>query len=113
MGGTPRTVAFGEPGNGTVVQQFDPLDGSVDAVAIADGKAGEAFVFFIPQGYLLPGLFLESLEPLMKVSDGLCILFLFLVVDPIPLPNGLYERLGEIAEPNWVRDVETLDKVGC
>ena len=85
----------------------------MDTVAVANGEAGEAFVFFIPWQYFLPGLFLKPLEPLVKVSDGLCILVLFLVMDSISLSNGLYEGLSEVTEPDWVIDVETLDEVSC
>ena len=63
--GTPWAVAFGESGYGAVVQQFDPLDGPVDAVAVADCEAGETLVLFVPGGYLLSCLLLESLQPLM------------------------------------------------
>ena len=85
----------------------------MDAVAVADGETREALVFFIPRGYLLPGLLLKAFEPLVKVSDGLRILFLFLVVDSIPLTDGLYELFGEGAEPDWVADVKPLDNVSC
>ena len=111
--GTPRTVTFCEPGDRAVVQQLDPFDRPVDAIAVADGETGEAFVFFVSRGYLLPGLFLEPFEPLMKVGDGLYILLLLLVMDPVPLSNGLYEGLSEVAEPDWVSDVKTLDEVSC
>ena len=113
MRGTPWAVAFGEPRDCAIVQQFDPLDGPVDAVAVANGKAGETFIFFIPRGYLLLGLFLKLFEPLMKVSDGLCILFLLLVIDPVLLSNSLDEGFGEAAESDWVVDVEAFNDVGC
>ena len=111
VGSTPRAIAFGEPGDCAVVQQLDPFDGSVDAVAVADGESREAFVLFIPRGYLLPSLLLKSLELLVKVSDGLSILILLLVMDPIPLPNGLYKGFSEATEPDRVVDIETLDEV--
>ena len=83
----------------------------MDAVAVADGEPGEAFVLFISRGYLLPSLLLKSLEPLVKVSDGLSILILLLMMDPIPLPDGLYELFSEGAESDWVVDIEPLDDV--
>ena len=113
MGGAAWAVAFGETGDCTVVQQFDPFDRSMDAVAIADGEMGEAFVLFIPRRYLLPGLLLKAFEPLVKVSNGLCILLLFLMMDPVPLSNGLYKGLGKAAEPDWVSNVKALDEVSC
>ena len=111
VGGTPQAVAFGEPRDHAVVQQFDPFDGSVDTVAVADGETRETLVFLIPWGYLFPGLLLELLEPLVKVSNGLCILLLFLMMDSVLLSNGLYERLGEVAESDWVVDVKALNDV--
>ena len=113
MGGTPWAVAFGESGDGAVVQQLDPFDGSVDPVAIADGEAGEAFVFFIPQGYLLPGLFLEALQSLVKVSNGLCVFFHIPVMDSISLFDGLDEGRGELTESDGVPDVKALYEVSC
>ena len=110
--GTPWAVAFGEPRHSAVVQQLDPLDGSMDAVAVTNGEAREAFVFFIPRGYLLPSLLLELLKFLVEVSDGLGILLLFLEVDSVALADGLDELLDEVAEPNWVVDVEPLNDVG-
>ena len=109
--GTPWAVTFSKPGDGAVVQQFDPFDGSVDAIAVADGEAGEAFVFFIPWGYLLPGLLLETLQPLMGVSNGLRILVLFLMMDPVPLSDGPNERFGEAVKSDRVVDVESLNEV--
>ena len=112
MGGTPWAVAFSEPGDCAVVQQLDPLDRSMDAVAVADGEAGEAFVFFIPWGYLLPSLLLEALQSLVEVSNGLRILVLLLVMDPILLPDGSDERLGEVVESDRIVNVESLNEVG-
>ena len=109
--GTPRPIPFGESRYRTVVQQFDPLDGTMDAVTVADSKAREAFILFVSRGYLLPGLLLESFELLVKVSDCFSILVLLLVVDPISLPDGLYELFGEVTEPDWVMDVKPLDDV--
>ena len=111
MGSTSWTVAFGEPGDCAIVQQLDPFDGLMDAIAVADGESGEAFVLFIPWGYLFPSLLLELLKPLVKVSDGFGILLLFLVMDPVALTDGLYELFSEIAEPDWIVDVEPLDNV--
>ena len=85
----------------------------MDAVAVANGEAGEALVFLIPWGYLFPRLFLEPFQPLVKVSDSFGILLLLLVVDPVSLPDGLYKGLGEVAEPDWVVDVEALNEVAC
>ena len=85
----------------------------MDAVAIADGETREAFVFFIPRGYLLPGLLLKTFKSLVEVSDGLRILLLFLVMDPVPLSDSLYERLGEAAESDRVHDVEALHDIAC
>ena len=70
MGGTTWAVAFCEAGHRIVVQQFYPLDRLVYTIAVADGEKGEAFVFFVPGGYLLPCLFLESLQFLMEVVAG-------------------------------------------
>ena len=111
MRGTPWSISFGEPRDRAVVQQLDPLDGSVDAAVVADGEPGEAFVFFIPRGYLFPSLLLESFKFLVKVSDGLCILVLLLVMDSVALADGLYKLLREVAEPDWVVEVESLDDV--
>ena len=111
--GTSQAVAFGECGNCAIVQQLDPFDGSMDAVAVADSKAGEAFVFFIPWGYLLPCLLLESFQSLVKISNGLRILLLLLMADPVLLPDGLNEGLGEVAESDWVVDVKALNDVSC
>ena len=111
MRGTPWTIAFGEPRDSTVVQQFDPLDGAMDAIAVADGEAREALVFFIPRGYLFPCLLLKAFESLVEVGDSLRILFLFLMMDPIPLADGLYKLLGEVAEPDQVVDIEPLNDV--
>ena len=88
--GAARAIAFHEAGHRTVVQQLDPLDGLVDAVAVANGEEGETFVLFISRGYLLPSLLLKFLQSLVEVSDGARILILLLVIDPISLPNGLY-----------------------
>ena len=83
----------------------------MDAVAVANCKEGKTLIFLIPGGCLLLGLLLESLQFLMKVSNRFCILFLLLVVDPVPLSDGLYEGLSKAAEPNQVVDVESLDEV--
>ena len=109
--GTSWAIAFGESGDCAVVQQFDPFDWSVDAVTVADCKTGKALVLFISRRYLLPSLFLELLESLVKVSNGLCILLLFLMMDSVSLTDGLYELFSEITEPDWVVDVEPLDDV--
>ena len=85
----------------------------MDAIAVADGEAGEAFVFFVPRRYLLPGLLLESLQSLVKVSDGLCVLFHVLVMDSISLLNGFDERRSELAKLGWVADVKALYNVSC
>ena len=111
VGGASRAVAFGESGDGAVVQQLDPFDGSVDAVAVADSEAWKTFVFFIPRGYLLPSFLLEPLKSLVEVSDGLRILILLLVMNPVVLVDGLNELLGKGAEPDRVVDVESLDDV--
>ena len=109
--GTPWAVVFGEPGDRAVVQQFDPFDGPMDTVAVADGEARKAFVFFIPGGYPLPSFFLETFEPLMKVSDGFRILLLFLMMNSVSLADGLYELLSEVAESDRVVDVKPLNDV--
>ena len=109
--GAAWTITFGEARDCAVVQKLDPLDGSVDAVAVADGEVGEAFVFFIPRRYFFPGFFLEVLQPLMEVSNGCRVLLLLLVMDSIPLSDGLYEGFGDTVEPNWVVDVEPLNDV--
>ena len=111
VGSAAGTIAFSEPRDCAVVQELDPFDGPMDAVAVADGEVGEAFVFLVPWGYLLPRFFLESLQSLMEVSNSFCVLILLLLVDPISLPNGVYEGLGDTAEPNWVVDVESLDDI--
>ena len=43
MRGATRAVAFSKAGDCAVVQQLDPFDGLVDAVAVADSEVGEAF----------------------------------------------------------------------
>ena len=111
MGGAARAVSFSESQDRAVVQKFDLFDRTVDTIAVANGEVREAFVLFIPRRYLFPGLFLELLQSLLEVSNGLCILLLFLMVDPVSLPDGLNEGFGEAAEPNWVIDVESLDEV--
>ena len=109
--GATGAVAFSEAGNCAVVQQLDPLDRLVNAVAVANREPREALVFFVSWGYLFPGLLLEPFQPLVKVSNGLCILFHLLVVDPVALADGLYKLFGEVAEPGQVVDVEPLDDV--
>ena len=109
VGSTPRAIAFSESGDGAVVQQLDPFDGPVDTITVANSEAGEALVFFIPQGYLLPGLLLEALQSLMEVSNSFRVLILFLMVDPVLLLDGLDEGLGEAVESNRVVDVECYD----
>ena len=111
VGSTAQTVAFGEAGDCAVVQELDPFDGTVDAVAVADGEIGKTFVLFIPGGYLLPGLFLKALQSLVKVSNGFRVLLLFLVVNPVLLPDGVNEGLSEVAESDWVVDIEPLNDV--
>ena len=83
----------------------------MDSVAVGNGEEREAFVFLIPGGYLLPGLLLKPFQSLVEVSNGLRILFLLLVVDSVPLLDGLYKGLGNTAEPDWVVDIEPLDDV--
>ena len=85
----------------------------VDSIAIADCETGKTFVFLIPWGYLLPGLFLKAFEPLMKVGDGLGILLHIPVVDSIPLLDGFDEGRGELAEPDRIADVKSLYEVSC
>ena len=109
--GAAGAVAFGETGDGAVVEQLDPLDRSMDAIAVGNGEEWETLVFFIPWGYLLPYLLLESLQPLVEVSNHVCILILFLLVDPVLLLDSLYEGLSDTAESDWVVDVEPLDDV--
>ena len=109
--GASRAIAFGESGDCAIVQQLDSLDWSVDAVTVADSEARKAFVLLIPQRYFLPSFFLKLLELLVKVSDGLRILILLLVMDSVSLMDGLYELLSEVAEPGWVVDVKSLDDV--
>ena len=109
--GAARAVAFGEAGDCAVVQQFDPLDGAMDAVAVADGEAWKALVLLVSWGYLLPSLLLEPLKSLVKVSDGLCILLLLLMMNSVALVDSLNELFGEVAEPDRVVDVEPLNDV--
>ena len=109
--GTPRPVAFGEPRNCAVVQKFDPFDRSVDAVAVADGEAGEAFVLFIPGGYFLPCFLLKSLKSLVEVSDSLGVLLHIPVMDPVLLLDGFDEGRGELAKSDRIPDVKTLYEV--
>ena len=111
MGGTPWAVAFSEPRDCAIVQQLDPFDRSVDSIAIADGETREALILLISWRYLLPGLLLKAFEPLMKVSDGLGILFHIPVVDSVPLLDGLDKGRGELAESDRVADVKALNKV--
>ena len=111
MGSAAGAVAFCESRDCTVVQELDPFDGPMDTVAVADSEVREAFVFLVPRGYLLPCFLLKPLQPLMEVSDSVCKLILFLLVDPVPLLDGVYEGLRDAAEPNWVVDVESLDDV--
>ena len=84
----------------------------MDAIAITNREAREAFVLFIPGGYLLPSFFLEPFESLVKVSDGFSILLHVLVVDPVPLLDRFNEGRGELAESDGVSDVEALYEVG-
>ena len=101
--GTPRAVSFSESRDRAVIQQLDPFDGPVNAVAVADGEPGEALVFLISRGNLLPGLLLKSFEPLVKVSDGLSILFHIPVMDPVPLFDGFNEGRSELAKSDRVK----------
>ena len=112
MRGAARAVAFREAGHGTVVQQLNPLDGSVDAVAVANSEKGETFILFISRGYPLPSLLLEFFQFLIEVSNGARILILLLVMDPIPLPNGLYERLCDCSKSDWVFEIEPMKDIG-
>ena len=111
VGSAAGAVAFGEPRDCTVVQELDPFDGSVDAVAVADRKIREALILFIPRGYLLPSLFLEALQPFMEVHNGVREVVLLLFVDPVVLPNGVYEQLCDTPEPDWVIGIESLNDV--
>ena len=111
--GAAGAVSFGESGHHTVVKKLDPLDGSVNTIAIADGEIREALILLIPRGYLFPSLLLKAFEPLVKVSDGLCILLLFLMMDHVPLLDGPYEGLSETAEPDQVADIGALNEVSC
>ena len=108
---TSWSIPFGESRDCTVVQEFDPLDRSVNAVAVADSKAGEAFVLFIPRGYLFPCFFLESFESLMEVSNGLSILFHIPVVDPVPLLDGFDKGRGELTKSDRIADIKALYEV--
>ena len=74
---------------------------------------GEAFVLFIPRGYLLPGFLLKSFKPLVKVSDGLGILFHIPVVNPVPLLDGFNEGRGELTKSDRVADIKALYEVSC
>ena len=113
MRGTPWSVAFGEAGDCAVVQQLDPFDRPVDAVAVADGEPRETFVLFVPRGYLFPSLFLESLKFLVEVSDGLGVLLHISVMDSVPLLDGFNQRCGKLAKLDGIPDVETLYEVSC
>ena len=111
--GAAGTVSFGESGYCTVVKEFDPFDGSVNAVAVADGETREAFILLVSGGYLFPSLLLKPFEPLVKISDGLSVLLLLLVMNRVPLPDGPNKGLSETAEPDRVVDVEALNEVSC
>ena len=89
--GAAQAISFSEARHCTVVQQLDPLDRLVNAIAVTNGEERKAFVFFVARWYPLLCLLLESLQFLVEVSNGTCILILFLVVDPVPLSDSLYE----------------------
>ena len=111
--GASRPVAFGESRDCAVVQELDPFDGPMDAIAIADCKAGEAFILLIPGGYLFPRFFLEMLESLVEVSDSLSVLFHIPVMGSVLLLDSFDEGCGELAKSDGISDVETLYEVSC
>ena len=85
----------------------------MDPIASGNREKGKMLIFLIPGWHFLPSFFLEPLQSLVEVSNDACILILFLMVDSIPLSNGLYERLCDCLKSDWVVEVETVEDIGC
>ena len=84
MGGISRTVIFGEAGHRALLQLFDPLDFSLEAVADIDGKAWVLGVENIPLRASLESVgvgldeVLESINSCVELTYFGCVIVLSL-----------------------------------
>ena len=94
MGSVTRTVVFGEAGHCALLQLFDPLDFSLEAVADVDGESRVFGVKDIPLGAALEGIgvcfdeIFESIDPTVEFPYfGHVVVF--------PLLDCFEQRLGD------------------
>ena len=84
----------------------------MDTIALVNGEQGKAVVFFIPRWHVVVGFLSEFGQLLMEISNCSGILILLLMMEPIPVSDGLDEQFGNAPEPDQVVDVEALDEIG-
>ena len=94
MGGISRAVIFGETGHRTLLQLFDPLDFSLEAVADIDGKTWIFGVEDIPLGAALEGVGVGFDEVFKSIDSRIELAYLGRVV-VFSLFDCLEQRFGD------------------
>ena len=109
--GASWAVVLGKDGDHAVVQQLDPFGRSLYTITLIDSEQGEAIILFITGWHMLPRLFLELSQLLVKVSNHPHILILLLVVKSVLVPDGLNKRFGDASKSDWVVEVKAMEDI--